>query len=170
MNNDQATVTARPDSPPPDRNARGRGFCFTLHNYTFAEEEALHEQLGRVDGVYLITGREICPTTGTPHLQGYIHFPNARTWSAIRRLFGTIIGHDRCHIKVARGSPRDNYIYCSKGGDFRELGTCPNQGGRSDLDAVTRDITEGKFPESSIDHVSRQDHLRYCHQSSSSIY
>lgn len=147
MNNDQATPRDHLPNANPGRNGnqRSRGFCFTLPNYLPEEEESLHQQLGRVDGVYLITGREVCPTTGTPHIQGYVHFPNARAWSAVRRIFSTAIGHDRCHIENARGSPGDNRTYCSKGGDFRELGTCPHQGGRSDLDAVTRDITEGEL-------------------------
>lgn len=43
-------------------------WCFTLNNYTLKEYEALQNQECR----YLLMGKEIAPTTGTPHIQGYI--------------------------------------------------------------------------------------------------
>lgn len=57
---------------------------------------------------------------GTPHLQGYIYFANARLFSAVRTLLTS-----RAHVEVAKGSPEQNRDYCSKGGSFYESGEIP---------------------------------------------
>lgn len=124
---------------------RGRGFCFTINNYVDGEIQALRHTFERMAGAYLILGKEVAPTTGTPHLQGYVHFPSQRTWSAVRSTFNRLIGAGRTHLELARGSPLDNIRYCEKGGDFSEMGERPTQGGRSDLDSVVRDVNDGEF-------------------------
>lgn len=68
----------------------------------------------------MVVGEEVAPTTGTPHLQGYIVFRSAKTLSACRRLF------PGCHLIAARGSAQQNRDYCTKsGGNFREYGNMP---------------------------------------------
>lgn len=49
-----------------------RRFLFTLNNYT---EDDCQRLLGRVPllAKYIVFGKEIAPTTETPHLQGYVH-------------------------------------------------------------------------------------------------
>lgn len=96
------------------KNPRSRGWCFTLNNYT-------DEHLSNVDSVecqYIIYGREV-GESGTPHLQGYIHFPNARFLSSLRKLI------PGAHLTPANGSPEQNIAYCSKEGNVTERGTRP---------------------------------------------
>ena len=49
-------------------SGRYRHIVFTLNNYS--EDEYLNI-LNSEYFKYVIIGKEICPTTGTPHLQGY---------------------------------------------------------------------------------------------------
>jgi len=95
--------------------SRTRNFIFTWNNYGPTAE-------GVVQGLptrYLVYGREVAPTTGTPHLQGYLSFANARTLPSLRRLLPGV------HIDAARGSASQNRAYCIKGGDFYERGVVP---------------------------------------------
>jgi len=110
-----------------------RSYVFTVQNYT--DEDIL--RLDSLDVKYLIYGKEIAPTTGTPHLQGYVTWPNplARKGST-KRLGG-------CWNQPANGTPEQNQQYCSKEGrDVTERGHY-NPGGRSDLDLVKDIIKEG---------------------------
>lgn len=107
-----------------------QNWCFTVPNYT--DVELLHLQLLAEDATvaYLIIGRERCPTTGTPHLQGFVRFDKRLRFAAVRGLL------PQCHLTVARGTPQQNRDYCSKDGDYDEWGDCPHavQGKRSDFE------------------------------------
>lgn len=50
-----------------------RAWCFTINNYTQADIDAIlaldHSRIMR-----LAVGKEVAPSTGTPHLQGYVRF------------------------------------------------------------------------------------------------
>lgn len=92
--------------------SRSRGFCFTKNNYANSPYPTL---LG-LGAKYLVYGREVAPTTGTPHLQGYVAFANAKTISAVRKLL------PGCHITKAAGDSAQNRTYCIKDGDFEEFG------------------------------------------------
>lgn len=48
---------------------------------------------------------------GTPHIQGYIHFKNAKWFTAVKNLL-----RNKAHIEPAKGSPWQNFEYCSKEG------------------------------------------------------
>lgn len=104
-------------------------WCFTINNPV--NEPQLHEKLK-----YLVYGRETAPTSGTPHLQGYLE-----THSNIRITgLHKIPGFESAHFIQARGTPQQNRDYCTKGGDFVEFGTISaGRGERTDLAAV-RDI------------------------------
>jgi hypothetical protein len=103
-------------------------WCFTINNYT--DESLLHLSLlseeTRVE--YLVYGRELAPTTGTPHLQGFICLTTPFTLTALRALLPS------CHLENARGTPEQNRTYCTKDGDFDEHGSLPSgkQGKRTD--------------------------------------
>lgn len=106
-----------PPTPMPSlrQNERARAFSITMNNYT-ADHIAW---LSSLECKYLIYGKEIAPTTGTPHLQGYVYFNNPRTVrSLIKKLYGF-------HIEVAKGTPEQNITYCKKDGDFFESGVPP---------------------------------------------
>lgn len=112
--------------------ARSRGFCFT--DYTL--DENFYDA---IPADYLIIGREICPTTGRKHLQGYLYFKNQRTVSSIIKLLSPR------HVECARGTPQENITYCSKGGDFIERGCRPLQGSRTDLLSVATGIKRDRL-------------------------
>lgn len=107
---------------------KSRGWCFTLFGYTTEHKELL----ATLDAQYIVFGEEICPTTGNPHLQGYIYFPLQKTMSAVKR----IMQIDTIHLLPAKGTGEQNRTYCSKSGKFQEFGQIPIQGKRNDLDMV----------------------------------
>lgn len=117
---------------------RYRNFLFTLNNYTTEELKQLQE-LGLKEIKYIILGQEIAPTTGTPHLQGFLIWNNAKTKSAtIKKL------PRRTHVKIANGTPYENYVYCSKDGNVCwEIGDRPEkvgQGKRTDMLEIKKKI------------------------------
>lgn len=95
------------------RSPRSRAFVFTKNNSHDAT------WLESVSCRYLCYGKELAPTTLTPHLQGYIYFRNAKSCAAVRAILGG------CHIEPAKGTYAQNKEYCSKGGDFFERGDPP---------------------------------------------
>lgn len=86
---------------------RSRAFVFTFNNYTPEDESRIQS----INCKYCIYGRETAPTTGTPHLQGYIYFPNARAKRGVERAIG---GETRLWIEEARGDSLNNYDYSTK--------------------------------------------------------
>lgn len=92
--------------PPPSKS---RKWAFTLNNWTPEEEQELIKYFGTV--AQYILGREV-GEEGTPHLQGYVEFPNARAFNSIKKLM------PRAHIEKARGNRKQNFDYCSKDGDY----------------------------------------------------
>lgn len=94
---------------------RGRAWCFTLNNYNEEHEKLLKNILCQ----YMIYGKEI-GELGTPHLQGYVYFKSARTFSSLKKKFGSLF-----HIERAKGTVEQNIDYCSKDGSIVELGTAP---------------------------------------------
>lgn len=104
----ETTISKRAD--------RSRGWCFTLNNYT----EQQRQHILAIDSTYTIVGREVA-ATGTPHLQGYIYFKSAKSFSSIKKKLGC----NSIHIEAAKGSPEQAAEYCMKDGDFEEKGIIP---------------------------------------------
>jgi len=90
---------------------------------------------------YLIFGAEICPKTQRKHWQGAVYF------------------YDKISIKMAQkylkceGTHMENIMkttqdecteYCKKDGNFKEFGSMPKQGRRTDLEAMVEDIKGGE--------------------------
>jgi hypothetical protein len=122
-------------------SSQARHWCWTLNNYTDDERNAL-EALGSElpePVIYLIFGEEE-GENGTPHLQGFISFSKRMTF----RFTKTLIS-ERAHLESAKGSPKQNKEYCSKGKNIKEYGTLPGgRGARTDLEAVAQACREGK--------------------------
>lgn len=99
---------------------RSRGWTLTWFNYTDGDLTFIRAINPKPK--YLIFGFEICPDTGRPHLQGYVHFAHAKTREATKTFF-------RCnslHCIASRGSATDNQVYCAKEGQLLgEWGTPP---------------------------------------------
>lgn len=93
---------------------RSRNFCFTLNNYTQEDVERVKDW----ECNYLIFGKEK-GEEGTPHLQGYVSFKNAKTITALKKV------DPRAHWEIARGSPKQAAEYCEKEGEVFEKGTRP---------------------------------------------
>jgi hypothetical protein len=115
-------------------------WCFTLNNWT-QEELAAIVQLGQDASQveYLVVGREHAPTTGTPHLQGYIRFVERKRLSALRSLISP-----RAAFFLARGTPQEASEYCKKENDFEEYGQLPElrPGKRTDWERLKLHIDE----------------------------
>lgn len=89
---------------------RSRGWCFTINNFSADELENVKEQILRAK--YGIAETEhMGEGEGTPHIQGYIYFECQQTFNRVKILLG-----ERAHIEPAKGSPQQNYEYCSKEG------------------------------------------------------
>jgi len=92
-----------------------RAWVFTLPNYDDDDISKLREFNCR----YLVYGKEVAPTTGTPHLQGYVYFTHSKSLRTLKRYF------PRAHFEPAIASPEQNRDYCVKDGDWFERGEIP---------------------------------------------
>jgi len=110
---------------------RNKRWCFTLNNYSDVEETHVSTLLGNQSSVaYGVVGKEV-GASGTPHLQGFVVFTHGISFATARRRISV-----RAHLEVAQASAEAAANYCKKDGDFQEFGTLPQQGRRSDLEAV----------------------------------
>jgi len=96
---------------------RTRSWLFTLNNYNDVDIKHIQTTIKRT-ARYIIYGKEI-GKEGTPHLQGYVYFENARNRQQVSRLL------PRASLRIANGSPAQNKVYCSKDGDVWEEGEIP---------------------------------------------
>lgn len=68
--------------PAIDPNAKKRRWRWTWNNYTEADVKALMQPWELHNSIdYLVFGYELAPTTGTPHLQGYVEFKGTTNYS-----------------------------------------------------------------------------------------
>lgn len=120
---------------------QSRRWCFTLNNYEDHEFDSIKTRLSELLEVslrYAIIAREV-GDSGTPHIQGYFSGKKNTTFKQAKSLIS-----DRAHLEEAKGSDIDNQLYCSKEGDFVEIGTpAASAGHRSDLDRLCSAIKDG---------------------------
>lgn len=114
-------------------------WVFTLFEYTDDEFNKLKESL-IVNCDYCIIGEELCPTTNKPHLQGYVCFKSRIRFNQAKERINT-----RAHIEPSKGSPKQNFKYCSKSGKFWEHGEMPRYGGGSSSSRSNRIETSKTF-------------------------
>lgn len=107
---------------------QAKRWCFTLNNYTAAEERHILDNVDSYD--YLIVGKEE-GESGTPHLQGFVIFKQRLRLANVKLLIG-----NRCHIEHTKGTPQQASDYCKKDGDFAEHGTLPSPGKRNDFEQL----------------------------------
>lgn len=112
---------------------------------------------------YLVWQRERAPTTGTPHVQGYVRFKVKKTRAAVKRLF-----NHEMDLRICRGNEEQCRRYCTKEdtreavggeqGDYKpEEG---KQGRRTDLEQIAASIERGaSIKEVATDHPA--DFIRY---------
>ncbi len=103
----------------PRQVSPANAWCFTLNNYTKTEHEFLSSTfLSLAEKYYYIIGKEV-GEQGTPHLQGYIALKDEK--KKFRPLPKFAVKRDdrnAMHFERAKGNRRQNYMYCSKDGDF----------------------------------------------------
>lgn len=143
---------------------KSRNWCFTLNNYEIHLNGLMVEppsteinnylwtlitRLGSVK--YMIIGFETCPTTGTPHIQGYVDFVNPRTITGIRRIIPQISWRKRL------GTWSQATEYCKKDGNFFEWGEPNKQGQRADLTILKENIAAG----TKVDDIVMNDPVAY---------
>lgn len=95
---------------------RSYRWCFTLNNYTVEEITQLHEGF-QENAKYWIYGKEV-GASGTPHLQGYVEWKNAKSLSATKKAI-----NNRAHVEIAKKPKAANVKYCKKDGDWSEIDT-----------------------------------------------
>lgn len=117
--------------------------------------EHLHENED-LNVKFMVMETEIAPTTGTPHIQGYVHFGVKMSWPKLRKF-------KACYWSKAKGTDEQCDDYCSKDytngvvgcRHFRwgEMDSAANQGKRGGearkamWDAAKNAAIEGKLDE-----------------------
>lgn len=115
--------------------SKNRNWCFTLNNYTEVEVESIKKLEEKC--TYLVFGYEV-GENGTPHLQGYIEFANARALGGVKKLIGS-----RAHLEPRMGTSKQASDYCKKDEKFFECGELSNPGKRTDLLELKASVEEG---------------------------
>lgn len=116
---------------------RCRNICFTWNN--FPEDWQAQLQARMPPFKHLIGGVEFAPTTGTPHIQGYVEFKNSVKGSTLKKKF-------KMHMEERIKSAEQASGYCEKECDpatLLKIGTHSRQGNRRDISAVRELIQEG---------------------------
>lgn len=136
--------------------------CFTLNNWTSDEYEIIVKKWPKIAN-YFVVGKEICPTTGAPHLQGYVEWKSSKRWTTMHNIF-----KGRAHWEARKGTAKQAADYCKKDGDFIEHGTISNQGARNDINAAMELISNGvseidvfeQCPEVAMKYIKGMDRYR----------
>jgi len=145
---------------------RSASWCFT-------DNENKEEIWGSISCQYIVYGREVAPTTGQKHLQGYIKFPIVKSFKQVKQL------HDSAHWEPCKSGPA-SITYCKKDGDFYERGEVPTPGKRTDLADVYETIKTGAsyadvldaHPSAAIQYsqgIIRAIHAQIAHRSQDTI-
>jgi len=95
---------------------RARGYCFTINNYSPLDVVEVKDL--EASCRYMIYGYEV-GAQGTPHIQGYVYFDTLKSLKQVSRML------KRANIQAARGTAEENRTYCSKEGNFEEVGEMP---------------------------------------------
>lgn len=125
--------------PEKENKLQRKRFCLTWNNYGEDTVENLKGLFN--DGMmrYIIVGKEIAPSSGTPHLQIYLETKKKVTIAGLKKLLNSTVPH----IEVANGDAESNKTYCSKEEVVLELGSPVKERQRTDLDEVKADIDNG---------------------------
>jgi len=128
-----------------------QGFCFTHNNWAAEDEQELRKLFGQGYFRWICFGKEIAPSTGTPHLQGFMWLSDAKQLAVVKKKFkGSWVA-----VPGNNKGPEYWKAYCSKEDvDMTELGVQPSedefnaqtpkgQGKRTDLLDVKHKLDAG---------------------------
>jgi len=101
-----------------NHTSKYRAWTFVVNNYNPEQEKHIQLNVSE-EARYIVYGREKAPDTGTPHLQGYVYFKNARTHRSVRSIIPS------SWMEPSNASASKNAEYCKKDGDFFEAGEMP---------------------------------------------
>lgn len=133
--------------------SRSRSWCFTLNNYTQADEDLLQNDSSAVR--YVCYGREV-GESGTPHLQGFIYFNNPCALSLCRERVGN------AHCEIARGTTKQAVEYCKKDGDCYERGSAPlTSAEKGEAEKERWDRSRDAAKEGRLDDIDSDIYVRY---------
>lgn len=113
--------------------SRSRAWCFTINNPSDEEKKLCNE----IICTYIVLGNEV-GANGTPHIQGYIEFKDAKSLKAVKKLLG-----GKAHLEARKGTPLQASDYCKKDKDFTERGKVCEQGKRNDLEEIADLVKTG---------------------------
>lgn len=145
-------------------STRKRRWCLTLNN---PEEDEIGWLIHLKEGTIkrAIFAHEV-GEEGTPHIQGFIHFKNACTLSAVKKRLQS----KRWHLEEARGTDYEAWVYCLKDGKIlHQIGEEPNEEGElSDWEKISQMVIDGstnleiisRFPGIAIRCQSALDKMR----------
>jgi len=122
----------------PAADKRARAWAFTVNNYT---PVCISQVVAMVQSSrYGIAGFEVCPTTATPHIQGFVYFNDGKTLSTMK----TFLPRAHLEIKYYKATADHNEAYCAKAGQLLiRHGTPPKQGERTDVEETYRILRSG---------------------------
>jgi len=172
-----------------------RNYCFTIYSNTDASLLSTEELLDKdnqafvwtipmgKDGLspfcpnikFIVYQKEVAPTTGRHHYQGYVEFNKPMT----RKQCQSLLGVSNCHVEKRRevyddgksipkkDQQRSAIAYCSKEAT-RVLGTLPftwgvqaKQGNRSDIKKTFGDSLKNVNSSTSIDDFAKENPLAF---------
>lgn len=128
-----------------------RSFTFVYNNYDDAVRASVEAFAACEHCTYLCYGLEVAPTTGTPHIQGFLRVRDSMRVTTLGNRYGAEFPWLRhCHFEIANGSLESNKAYCFK---TRPQDPEPNavtfehdnrkQGKRTDLDDAIDTLNSG---------------------------
>lgn len=101
-------------------NQRARWWIIVWNNYTDTDFDTLKEWADTECEKYSL-GKEVGSEKGTPHIQGFLGFKNARSWDSLVKQW------PKAHIEKCKGNAAQNLTYTTKDGNFTEKGMLTNQ-------------------------------------------
>ncbi len=123
--------------PKVTKTKQSRNWCFT--DFDLLNISKIYET-NKTYIRYMCWGRELCPTTGREHNQGWIQFQNKKRLNGVRGLFLNSELKIKVHLETCMGSPEQNDKYCKKGGDWQQHGKYISQGCRTDMERICADV------------------------------
>lgn len=112
-------------------DGRSRKWCVTVNNYTPDMLKSIDEYSTSDNVIYMIVGKETAETTGTPHLQCFMHVKNKMSMKQLKNIYG-----NTAHVEIAKGNDEQNQAYCSKQEVYLEVGKPAINGKRKSLELL----------------------------------
>lgn len=130
-----------------------RSWVFTINNYS---EETI-QVIKALPCLRIICGKEVAPSTGTPHLQGAIVFPKPMRLNAVKTALG-----GTAHLEPMKGRWSDQ-SYCAKEGNLVRMEDHSQQGDRTDLvgfrEAIKRKAPDNELIENHLEVLAKYPRL-----------